>query len=161
MTSKRILADEFLDWSKQRLEEIKAALAANAELVLHYWEIGRDILASQEQQGWGAKIIDRLAADLFGDLGDQGRRHDELSRLALERADGILQVRLHGGELEHPFDYQWGRGKVRRKLLYRLLPLLRWRGSSERQGAHEHPPIQWVNPRFPARIVRRRYSGTV
>jgi hypothetical protein len=27
MTSKRILADEFLDWSKQRLEEIKAALA--------------------------------------------------------------------------------------------------------------------------------------
>ena len=27
MTSKRTLADEFLDWSKQRLEEIKAALA--------------------------------------------------------------------------------------------------------------------------------------
>ena len=47
-----------------RTAQIKAALAANAELVLHYWEIGRDILASQEQQGWGAKIIDRLAADL-------------------------------------------------------------------------------------------------
>jgi len=27
MTPKRTLADEFLDWSKQRLEEIKAALA--------------------------------------------------------------------------------------------------------------------------------------
>jgi len=47
-----------------RTVQIKAALAANAELVLHYWEIGRDILASQKQQGWGAKVIDRLAADL-------------------------------------------------------------------------------------------------
>jgi len=32
--------------------------------VLHYWEIGEDILASQKRQGWGAKVIDNLAADL-------------------------------------------------------------------------------------------------
>jgi predicted nuclease of restriction endonuclease-like (RecB) superfamily len=44
--------------------QIKAALAANAELVLHYWDIGRDILAAQKQEGWGAKVIDRLASDL-------------------------------------------------------------------------------------------------
>jgi len=31
---------------------------------LLYWGIGRDILARQKEQGWGAKIIDRLAADL-------------------------------------------------------------------------------------------------
>jgi predicted nuclease of restriction endonuclease-like (RecB) superfamily len=31
---------------------------------LHYWEIGRDILASQKREGWGAKVIDRLANDL-------------------------------------------------------------------------------------------------
>ena len=29
-----------------------------------YWQIGRDILARQERESWGAKIIDRLAADL-------------------------------------------------------------------------------------------------
>jgi predicted nuclease of restriction endonuclease-like (RecB) superfamily len=29
-----------------------------------YWEIGRGILEKQEQEGWGAKIIDRLSADL-------------------------------------------------------------------------------------------------
>jgi predicted nuclease of restriction endonuclease-like (RecB) superfamily len=51
---------------KQRIRtaQIRAALAANAELVLHYWEIGRDILASQKHEGWGTKVIDRLAADL-------------------------------------------------------------------------------------------------
>lgn len=29
-----------------------------------YWQIGRDILARQAVQGWGAKVIDRLAHDL-------------------------------------------------------------------------------------------------
>lgn len=29
-----------------------------------YWQIGRDILARQAEQGWGAKVIDRLAHDL-------------------------------------------------------------------------------------------------
>ena len=33
-------------------------------MVLLYWQIGRDILTRQEQEGWGAKVIDRLAADL-------------------------------------------------------------------------------------------------
>lgn len=60
------LYDRFVADIKHRIRttQIKAALAANAELVLHYWEIGRDILASQKQEGWGAKVIDRLAADL-------------------------------------------------------------------------------------------------
>ncbi len=31
---------------------------------MHYWKIGRDILASQKREGWGAKVIDRLARDL-------------------------------------------------------------------------------------------------
>jgi predicted nuclease of restriction endonuclease-like (RecB) superfamily len=60
------LYDRFVAGIKQRIRsaQIKAVLAANAELVLHYWDIGRDILASQKREGWGAKIIDRLAADL-------------------------------------------------------------------------------------------------
>jgi len=60
------LYDRFVANIKERIRtaQIKAALAANAELVLHYWEIGRDILASQKQEGWGTKVIDRLAADL-------------------------------------------------------------------------------------------------
>lgn len=51
---------------KQRIREaqIRAALSVNRELVLLYWQIGRDILQRQEQEGWGAKVIDRLARDL-------------------------------------------------------------------------------------------------
>ena len=44
--------------------QLGAALAVNRELVLLYWSIGRDILARQQQEGWGAKVIARLAADL-------------------------------------------------------------------------------------------------
>ena len=42
----------------------RATLAVNRELVLLYWHIGRDILARQAAQGWGAKVIERLAHDL-------------------------------------------------------------------------------------------------
>jgi predicted nuclease of restriction endonuclease-like (RecB) superfamily len=42
----------------------RATLAVNRELVLLYWQIGRDILARQSAQGWGAKVIERLAHDL-------------------------------------------------------------------------------------------------
>jgi predicted nuclease of restriction endonuclease-like (RecB) superfamily len=42
----------------------RATLSVNRELVLLYWQIGRDILARQATQGWGAKVIDRLAHDL-------------------------------------------------------------------------------------------------
>ncbi len=42
----------------------RATLAVNRELVLLYWQIGRDILARQAQQGWGTRVIDRLSKDL-------------------------------------------------------------------------------------------------
>lgn len=42
----------------------RATLAVNRELVLLYWQIGRDILQRQADQGWGAKVIERLAQDL-------------------------------------------------------------------------------------------------
>jgi predicted nuclease of restriction endonuclease-like (RecB) superfamily len=51
---------------KQRIREsqLRASVAVNRELVLLYWRIGRDILIRQERERWGAKVIDRLAADL-------------------------------------------------------------------------------------------------
>lgn len=42
----------------------RATLAVNRELVLLYWQIGRDILDRQGCEGWGAKVIERLAQDL-------------------------------------------------------------------------------------------------
>ena len=51
---------------KQRIqqERLRVVLAANTAMVLLYWDIGRVILDRQEREGWGAKVIDRLAADL-------------------------------------------------------------------------------------------------
>lgn len=42
----------------------RAALAVNAELLRLYARIGQDILQRQAAQGWGARVIDRLALDL-------------------------------------------------------------------------------------------------
>jgi predicted nuclease of restriction endonuclease-like (RecB) superfamily len=47
-----------------RQAQVRASVAVNRELVLLYWEIGRRILDSQGREGWGAKVIDRLALDL-------------------------------------------------------------------------------------------------
>jgi len=47
-----------------RSAQIQAALSVNRGLVLLYWQIGREILAQQAEQGWGARVIDRLAQDL-------------------------------------------------------------------------------------------------
>jgi len=42
----------------------RAVLAANAEQIALYHELGREILARQGREGWGAKVVDRLSADL-------------------------------------------------------------------------------------------------
>lgn len=43
---------------------MRAALAVNLELVLLYWGIGKEIRARQQEEGWGTKVIERLAKDL-------------------------------------------------------------------------------------------------
>jgi predicted nuclease of restriction endonuclease-like (RecB) superfamily len=64
----------FLRSLKERIRQaqIKAALAVNNALILLYWQIGREILERQQQEGWGAKVIDRLAQDLKREFPDMG-----------------------------------------------------------------------------------------
>lgn len=54
--------------SRIRAAQIKATLAANAELIHLYWDIGRAIAAMQKKEGWGAGVIPRLARDIANDL---------------------------------------------------------------------------------------------
>ena len=59
----------YADWLRELKARIhsaqqRATLAVNRELVLLYWQMGHDILARQQEQGWGAKVIERLAHDL-------------------------------------------------------------------------------------------------
>jgi predicted nuclease of restriction endonuclease-like (RecB) superfamily len=53
-----------------RTVRLKAAVAVNRELILLYWSIGRDILARQTAEGWGAHVINRLAEDLRREFPD-------------------------------------------------------------------------------------------
>ena len=57
---------------KQRVQtaQVRAAVAVNRELLLLYWQIGRDILRRQREEGWGAKVTNRLAADLHAAFPD-------------------------------------------------------------------------------------------
>ncbi len=66
----RLLAD-----IKARVQaaQIRAHLAANTELLVLYWDIGRMILDRQQAEGWGSKVIDRLSRDLQNEFpGQQG-----------------------------------------------------------------------------------------
>ena len=58
--------DRWLGELKVRIStaQQQAARAVNGELVVLYWQIGQDILQRQTEQGWGAKVIERLAHDL-------------------------------------------------------------------------------------------------
>jgi len=48
--------------------QARAVLAANAELVRLYWDIGRMIDLRQKREGWGAAVIPRLANELRNEL---------------------------------------------------------------------------------------------
>lgn len=67
--SKSIIPGDYADWLASLKSRIsgarqRATLAVNQELVRLYHQIGTEILERQNRQGWGAKVIDRLAADL-------------------------------------------------------------------------------------------------
>lgn len=63
------LPENYAPWLnelKHRIHAVqqRATLAVNRELLLLYWQIGSDITLRQREQGWGAKVIERLAQDL-------------------------------------------------------------------------------------------------
>ena len=51
-----------------RQAQIKATMSANAEMVFMYWDVGCSIAERRAAEGWGAKIIQRLAQDIRNDL---------------------------------------------------------------------------------------------
>lgn len=67
-------------------------------MILLYWEMGRTILARQEREGWGAKVIDRLSVDLrevFPDMSGLSPRNLLLMRgFAEAYPDGAIVKQL-------------------------------------------------------------------
>lgn len=78
----------------------RAAMAVNQELLSFYWQLGRDILDRQDREGWGAKVVDRLARDLkieFPEIkGFSPRNLKYMRRFAEAWPDpGMVQQLLH------------------------------------------------------------------
>lgn len=58
--------EEFIGCLKERVRSsrVRLTLQANTELIALYWQIGNAVSHEQERQGWGARVIDRISADL-------------------------------------------------------------------------------------------------
>ncbi|MBL7951243.1 MAG: hypothetical protein JNM62_05940 [Flavobacteriales bacterium] len=65
---------ELLAVLKERIRaaQLRAALAVNHELVALYWHIGKEIIERQGKQGWGTKVVDRIANDLHREFPGMG-----------------------------------------------------------------------------------------
>ncbi len=74
--ARKINKDELIDYSKFlitvkdriRQSQVKAALSANTEMIIMYWDIGRMIDEKQKKEGWGASVIPHLSKDIQNEL---------------------------------------------------------------------------------------------
>lgn len=68
--------------SRIRLAQSKATLAANAQMIMLYYDIGKMIHGRQQQQGWSSAVIPRLSKDLKNELPEvKGFSERNLSRM--------------------------------------------------------------------------------
>ncbi len=61
--------EAYYDWLAELKVKVhnaqqRATLSVNHEMLLLYWQIGSEILTRQDKQGWGSKVVQRLAHDL-------------------------------------------------------------------------------------------------
>ena len=64
---------EYATWlnelkNRVRLVQIKAAVQVNSELLLFYWELGKDIAEKQKNAKWGGGFLKRLHLDLSSEF---------------------------------------------------------------------------------------------
>jgi hypothetical protein len=119
----------------------RATLAVNKELIGLYWQIGRDILARQAKQGWGAKVIERLSQDLraaFPEMKGFSRSNLKYMRVFAEawpefeigqqpvgqlEGGAISQAvlgQLGGGAMVQQSLHKWATGEIVQQLLDKL-----------------------------------------
>jgi predicted nuclease of restriction endonuclease-like (RecB) superfamily len=76
----------FLKEVKGRIQkaQVKANFAANRELLILYWNVGRMVCAAQDSAGWGKRVIPRLSQDIKNELpGINGFSVTNIKRMTL------------------------------------------------------------------------------
>lgn len=98
-------ADLLADLTAQvRPARTRATRTVNTEMLALYWSIGQTILDRQAAQGWGAKVIDRLADDLqaeFPDMRGLSRSNLKYMRQAAATWPGAIGQQAAG-------QFAWG-----------------------------------------------------
>jgi predicted nuclease of restriction endonuclease-like (RecB) superfamily len=100
-----------------RTTQVKAALSVNRELILLYWHIGREILRCQGEQGWGAKVVERLTNDLraeFPEMSGWSYRNLLFMQRAKEPAARLWYARK---TLEHGWSRAVLTGRLKRNTM--------------------------------------------
>jgi len=70
-----IIDKDYLQWVKDlalryRQSQIKAAVKVNAEAILFYWYLGRDIVEKQVDSKYGSSFFSTLSMDLRKEMPD-------------------------------------------------------------------------------------------
>ena len=147
-----------------RSAQVRAALAVNRELVLLYWQIGREILAQQAAHGWGARVIERLSEDLrlaFPELKGFSPRNLKYMRAFAEAwpdepfvQEVLAQITWYHNiavieKLDRPVEREWyarkaiANGWSRNILVHQIESRLHQRiGEAQTNFAHTLPPAQ-------------------
>jgi len=65
-----IKLSEYRDWLRDlkqqiKIGQIKAALSVNSQMIMLYWDLGRQITEKQEKAKWGSGFIEQLSKDLI------------------------------------------------------------------------------------------------
>lgn len=110
---------EFFNEIKEKIRsaQLKAAIAASRELIQLYWDLGKDIAEKQEKEGWGSKVLERVAKDLQNELpGVEGFSRANIFRMRafyLDYSNCLTAVRqLHDDPLVPFFNMPWGHNFV-------------------------------------------------
>lgn len=87
---------EIIDKLKKEVEaaRLNAAFTVNKQMLFLYWRIGKIILEQQQSQGWGTKVVDRLANDLrkaFPDMRGFSSRNLKYMRAFAEAYPAFVQ----------------------------------------------------------------------
>ena len=84
-----IKLSEYRDWLRDlkkqiRTGQIKAALSVNSQMIMLYWDLGRQISEKQEKARWGSGFIEQLSKDL----------REEFSEMKGFSADNLKYMRI-------------------------------------------------------------------
>jgi predicted nuclease of restriction endonuclease-like (RecB) superfamily len=106
---------------KQRVRtaQLKAALSANRELVLLYWDVGRAIVEAQKDRGYGRRVVEMLSADLRREFPEMAgftarnlwfmraffvayKGERQILKQPVSECSGRLQTDASSAKLKHP-----------------------------------------------------------